>query len=261
MAELSHAASVRPPTMVRLRRRLHGLYRHAGYCARGWSPGPRPIGNGSTRRSIRHPRNRWGCCRIIASSRESLQILESEVTATTCAGRWSCCRRQSGCTSWGCGGRFGGVLSGLQPLRLRRTGTPDRRQRRYGGAATQMIAAQDLMIAISFAYAPEVTDAITAVAPPAGRSSRLQMVRCRCCAFGSCLRPMRRKPMASGLSRGHSSVRRWLCRWACTRQSARHSASTEGRFRAGRGPITDRWRARFDAASRLSNLHAQSRRR
>lgn len=173
VAELSHAASVRPPTMVRFAQALGftgftDMQRvlRARLVAR--TPTYRERINEAVDKAPKEPVGVLSD--FIASSRESLQVLESEVTADDMRRAVELLSAAERVHVMGMRRSF--PVASYLAYNLSGFGVRAHLIDGSGGMAvqqTQMIAAQDLMIAISFPpYAPEVTDAITAVAA-AGR--------------------------------------------------------------------------------------------
>ena len=174
VAELSQAANVRPPTMVRFAQALG----FTGFTDMQRVLRARLVARTPTYReriteaADKAPKEPVGVLTdFISSSRESLTILESEVTKDDMARAVDMMASADRIHVMGMRRSF--PVASYLAYNLAGFGVRAHLIDGSGGMAvqqTQMIAAKDLLIAISFPpYAPEVTDAITAVSV-AGRT-------------------------------------------------------------------------------------------
>jgi DNA-binding MurR/RpiR family transcriptional regulator len=173
VAELSQAANVRPPTMVRFAQALG----FTGFTDMQRVLRARLVARTPTYKeriseaADKAPKEPVGVLTdFISSSRESLAILESEVTTDDMARAVDMMASADRIHVMGMRRSF--PVASYLAYNLAGFGVRAHLIDGSGGMAiqqTQMIAAKDLLIAISFPpYAPEVTDAITA-ASAAGR--------------------------------------------------------------------------------------------
>jgi DNA-binding MurR/RpiR family transcriptional regulator len=174
VAELSQAANVRPPTMVRFAQALG----FTGFTDMQRVLRARLVARTPTYReriteaADKAPKEPVGVLTdFISSSRESLAMLESEVTKDDMSRAVDMMASADRIHVMGMRRSF--PVASYLAYNLAGFGVRAHLIDGSGGMAvqqTQMIAARDLLIAISFPpYAPEVTDAITAVSV-AGRS-------------------------------------------------------------------------------------------